>query len=57
MQGGTVFNFVTDGIESALEQARRAAADTDVRIGGGATVATSIAPRASSMSWSSTSYR
>src|SRR5438067_8986986 len=38
MQGGTVFNFVTDGIESALEQARRAAGDKDVRIGGGATV-------------------
>ena len=33
-----VFNFVTDGIESALEQARRAAGDKDVRIGGGATV-------------------
>ena len=38
MQGGTVFNFVTDGIMSALEQARRAAGDKDVRIGGGATV-------------------
>ncbi|MBA3330724.1 MAG: dihydrofolate reductase family protein [Actinobacteria bacterium] len=38
MQGGTVFNFVTDGIESALEQARRAAGDKDVRIGGGANV-------------------
>jgi dihydrofolate reductase len=38
MQGGTVFNFVTDGIGSALEQARRAAGDQDVRIGGGANV-------------------
>ena len=38
MQGGTVFNFVTDGIGSALEQARRAAGDKDVRIGGGANV-------------------
>jgi dihydrofolate reductase len=38
MQGGTVFNFVTDGIESALEQARQAAGDRDVRIGGGANV-------------------
>jgi dihydrofolate reductase len=38
MQGGTVFNFVTDGIESALELARRAAGDKDVRIGGGANV-------------------
>lgn len=36
MQGGTVFHFVTDGIESALRQAREAAGDKDVRIGGGA---------------------
>lgn len=37
--GGTSFNFVTDGIESALEQARAAAGDKDVGIGGGADVA------------------
>jgi dihydrofolate reductase len=36
MQGGTTFYFVTDGIESALEQARTAAADKDVSLGGGA---------------------
>jgi dihydrofolate reductase len=36
MQGGTTFYFVTDGIESALEQARAAAADQDVSIAGGA---------------------
>jgi dihydrofolate reductase len=36
MKGGTTFFFVTDGIESALEQARRAAGDLDVQIGGGA---------------------
>ena len=36
MQGGTTFYFVTDGIESALEQARAAAGDKDVSIGGGA---------------------
>lgn len=36
MDGGTVFHFVTAGIEAALEQARRAAGDKDVRIGGGA---------------------
>jgi dihydrofolate reductase len=36
MQGGTTFHFVTDGIESALEQARGAAGDRDVSIGGGA---------------------
>jgi dihydrofolate reductase len=36
MQGGTTFNFVTDGIESALRQARSAAGDKDVQIAGGA---------------------
>ena len=35
-KGGTTFTFVTDGIESALEQARAAAGDMDVAIGGGA---------------------
>ena len=34
----TTFTFVTDGIESALEQAREAAGDKDVFIGGGADV-------------------
>ncbi|MGW6310576.1 dihydrofolate reductase family protein [Streptomyces niveus] len=38
MEGGTTFTFVTDGIESALEQARRAAADRKVVIAGGANV-------------------
>jgi dihydrofolate reductase len=37
MEGGTTFHFVTDGIESALEQARAAAGDKDVMIAGGAT--------------------
>jgi len=36
MKGGTVFHFVTEGAEAALEQARAAAGDQDVRIGGGA---------------------
>jgi dihydrofolate reductase len=37
--GGTTFHFVNDGIEAALEQARAAAGDRDVRIaGGGATI-------------------
>ncbi len=36
MNGGTVFHFVTEGIESALDQARAAAEGQDVRIGGGA---------------------
>jgi dihydrofolate reductase len=35
-QGGTTFTFVTDGIESAIEQARAAASDKDVQIAGGA---------------------
>ena len=37
-QGGTTFNFVTDGIEAALEQARAAAGDKDVAVAGGASV-------------------
>jgi dihydrofolate reductase len=36
MEGGTTFTFVTDGIESALAQAREAAGDADVSIAGGA---------------------
>src|SRR3954447_3144895 len=36
MQGGTSFHFVTNGIESALEQARAAAGERDVSIAGGA---------------------
>ena len=35
MEGGTTFYFVTDGIEAALEQAKAAAGDRDVKIGGG----------------------
>jgi dihydrofolate reductase len=36
MEGGTTFHFVTDGIESALDQAREAAGAKDVTIWGGA---------------------
>jgi dihydrofolate reductase len=36
MQGGTTFHFITDGIESALQQAKEAAQGKDIRIGGGA---------------------
>jgi dihydrofolate reductase len=36
MQGGTTFTFVTDGVDSALEQARAAAGDRNVAIAGGA---------------------
>jgi dihydrofolate reductase len=36
MAGGTTFHFVTDGIESALKQARDAAGDRSVAVAGGA---------------------
>src|ERR1700733_146412 len=36
MEGGTTFIFVTEGIEAALDQAKRAANGRDVKIGGGA---------------------
>ena len=35
MAGGTEFRFVTDGIHAAMDQAKAAAGDRDVRIGGG----------------------
>ena len=35
MDGGTVFHFVSDGIEAALDQAKAAAGNLDVKIGGG----------------------
>jgi len=35
MAGNTRFHFITDGLEAALEHARSAAGDKDVRIGGG----------------------
>lgn len=37
--GGTTFTFVTDGVESAVEQARAAAGGKDVSVAGGASVA------------------
>jgi dihydrofolate reductase len=36
MEGGTTFTFATDGVQSALDQARAAAGDGDVAIAGGA---------------------
>jgi dihydrofolate reductase len=39
LEGGTTFTFVTDGIEAALAQARRAAGDKDVALAGGASAA------------------
>lgn len=38
MDGGTVFHFVTDGVEAAVEAALEAAGGLDVRVGGGASV-------------------
>ena len=38
MKGGTTFYFVTDGLESALKQAKEAANGKHVRIGGGVSV-------------------
>jgi dihydrofolate reductase len=38
MEGGTVFHFVTDGIEAAMQAARLAAGEKDVLIAGGASV-------------------
>ena len=35
MLGGTTFHFVSDGIEDALQKARKAAGAKDVKIGGG----------------------
>jgi dihydrofolate reductase len=35
MKGGTTFHFITEGIHVALERAKAAAGDRDVRIGGG----------------------
>lgn len=37
-QGGTSFIFVTEGLESALAQAREAAGDKDVSVAGGASL-------------------
>jgi len=35
MAGGTEFRFVTEGIEAALQRARDAAGERDIRLGGG----------------------
>lgn len=35
MEGGTTFHFIIDGIQAALDQAKAAAGDLDVKIGGG----------------------
>ncbi len=48
MAGGTIFHFVTDGIEAALERARAAAGDKDIRVGGGTATVRHICRRACS---------
>ena len=52
-QGATTFFFVTDGIESAFEQAMQAANGKDVSLGGGADVAVGEAADRLSPSWAS----
>jgi dihydrofolate reductase len=39
MEGGTTFHFVTDGIESAVQQAKQAADSKDIMLWGGGHVA------------------
>jgi dihydrofolate reductase len=39
LKSGNTFTFVTEGIESALDQAWEAAGDKDVHLGGGASIA------------------
>ena len=41
-EGGTTFYFVTDGLESALAQARAAAGDQDVSVAGGGQIITQL---------------
>jgi dihydrofolate reductase len=38
MEGGTIFYFVTEGIESALKQAQKAAGGKEIRLNGGVSV-------------------
>lgn len=38
MDGGTTFYFVTDGVHAALEQAREAEENRDIKVGGESTV-------------------
>ena len=48
MEGGTVFHFLDASPQEALDLARQAAGDLDVRIGGGPTVSTTSSPPTSS---------
>ncbi len=57
--GGTTFQFVNDGIETALDQAREAAGDRDVRIAGGGATILECSPGAAavSTSWKAMTFR
>jgi dihydrofolate reductase len=57
MKGGTVFHFVTGGIEEALSLAKEAAGDRDVRVGGGAATIRQYWRRGSSTRCTSRSRR
>ena len=57
MEGGTTFHFVTDGIESALEQAKKAAGAKDVMGGAAATSLSSTWQRDCWTSSNRTSFR
>ena len=57
LEGGTTFTFVTDGIEAALEQARRADAGQDVSLAGGRRPPSSTSRPAWWTRWRSTSRR
>ncbi len=45
MEGGTTFHFVTDGIHSALDQARAAAGDGDISVAGGPSTVNAVPHR------------
>jgi dihydrofolate reductase len=55
LEGGTTFTFVTDGIESALDQARRAARGMDVALAGAPRRLSSTSPPVSWTRWRSAS--
>jgi dihydrofolate reductase len=57
MEGGTTFTFVTDGIHSALEQARAAAGDRNIAVAGGASTVNQSSPLDCSTSCACTSPR
>jgi dihydrofolate reductase len=57
MQGGTTFTFVTDGIRSALGQARAAAGEKEVAVAGGASTVRQFLAAGCSTSSTCTSFR